>query len=273
MTEIQETEAQRFAFGRNWEKYVRKSFSEERLEIARRHLLGFLGEQGLAGKRVLDIGCGSGLHSLAAIRSGAKEVVSFDYDARSVAATLILRQMEGNPAHWRVSRGSVLDPAFMERLGQFDIVYAWGVLHHTGDLWQAVRQASSRMAPQGRFYVALYTAGVSHPSDEFWLDVKRRYNRSGWLGKKGIEAWYVARHVTGMMRSGINPLTQILSYRRARGMSYFTDVRDWVGGWPMQFSSIEEVTDFARALGLERMNIKTGEANTEYLFAHAKRLT
>jgi SAM-dependent methyltransferase len=271
MTEADENRSERFAFGRNWEGYVRKNFSEERLEIARRHLLGFLGERDLSGKRILDIGCGSGLHSLAAIRSGAEEVVSFDYDPKSVAATLILRQMEESPARWRVSQGSVLDPAFMEGLGQFDIVYAWGVLHHTGDIWQAFRQAAGRIAPRGRFYVALYTAGVSHPSDVFWLDVKRRYNRSGRLGKKAIEAWFVARHCSGMLRAGINPLTQILGHRRARGMSYFTDVRDWVGGWPMQFSSIDEVTDFARALGLDRVNIKTGEANTEYLFAHAER--
>jgi SAM-dependent methyltransferase len=263
---MESVEIPRFGFGRNWERYVRRNFSEERLDVARRHLLSFLRLDNLAGKRMLDIGCGSGLHSLAALRSGAAEIVSFDYDARSVAATRVLRSMEGDPAKWRVMQGSVLDHDFLEGLGQFDIVYAWGVLHHTGDIWNAFREAAGRMAPDGIFYVALYTAGISQPSDEFWLDVKRSYNRGGWLTKKKIEAWYIARHVAGLRRSGISPVKYILGYQRSRGMSYFTDVRDWVGGWPMEFSSVTDVTDHGRDLGLELINIKTGEANTEYLF-------
>ena len=44
-----------------------------------------------------------------------------------------LHDLSGRPAHWRIAQGSVLDKAYMESLGTFDIVYSWGVLHHTGD--------------------------------------------------------------------------------------------------------------------------------------------
>jgi hypothetical protein len=50
-------------------------------------------------------------------------------------------------------------------------------------------------------------------------------------------------------------------------MSFYTDIKDWLGGWPMEFSSIADVKKFAdQELGLELRNIKAGEANTEYLF-------
>ena len=107
-----------------------------------------------------------------------------------------------------------------------------------------------------------------------WLDVKRRYNRGGWLAKRNIEAWYVGRQFLGMLRNRQNPFAYVWGYKRSRGMSYYTDVKDWVGGWPMEFSSIQEVKDFARdQLDLELINITTGEANTEYLFSRAMRDT
>ena len=267
------SDAPRFAFGKNWENFLDKHFNDERVRIAQDHLLRFLKLPDLTGKRMLDIGCGSGLHSLAALRANAKEIVSFDYDANSVAASRKLHELSGRPAHWRIVQGSVLDKAYMDALGNFDVVYSWGVLHHTGDQWTALRNAADRITPDGVFYVALYTSDVFiDPPAEFWLDVKRRYNRSGWFGKRRIEAWYIGRQFGGMWRNGQNPFAYAWGYKRSRGMSYYTDVKDWVGGWPMEFSSVQEVKDFARdQLGLELTNITTGEANTEYLFKRACR--
>jgi hypothetical protein len=153
-------------------------------------------------------------------------------------------------------------------LGQFDIVYSWGVLHHTGDQWTAIRNAASLIAAGGFLYIALYTSDVfKRPPPEFWLVVKRRYNRAGQLGKRRIEAWYIARQFLGMLRARRNPLAYVWSYKTSRGMSYYTDVKDWLGGWPMEFSSVEEVKRFGRdELKLRLTNIATGEANTEYLF-------
>jgi SAM-dependent methyltransferase len=265
------SDAQRFDFVRNWQKFVDRHFSEERVRIAQEHLLAFLKLPDLGGKRMLDIGCGSGMHSLAALRANVKELLSFDFDANSVATTRKLHDLSGRPQHWRIEQGSVLDKSYMDSLDKFDIVYSWGVLHHTGDQWKALRYAADRIAPDGVFYVALYTSDVFvDPPADFWLDVKRRYNRSGWLGKRSIEGWYIGRQFLGMARNRQNPLAYAWGYKRSRGMSYYTDVKDWVGGWPMEFSSVQQVKDFTRdQLKLSLINITTGEANTEYLFQRA----
>lgn len=49
-------------------------------------------------------------------------------------------------------------------------------------------------------------------------------------------------------------------------MSLLVDVRDWVGGWPMEFTYDADVIAFVAARGFALENIKTGEANTEFLF-------
>src|SRR5215831_11278680 len=104
-------------------------------------LKSFLRVHDLRGKTFLDIGSGSGMHSLAALRLGADRIFSFDYDENSVMSTARLRDSAGSPAKWTVEVGSVLDERFIRTLDQFDIVYSWGVLHHTGDMWPAVRNA------------------------------------------------------------------------------------------------------------------------------------
>src|SRR5438309_4149357 len=65
---------ERFTFGKNWSDYVAKYYSPERLRTAQGHLLEFLKLDNLNGRSFLDIGCGSGLHSLAAWRSGSSSV-------------------------------------------------------------------------------------------------------------------------------------------------------------------------------------------------------
>ena len=110
------TETTRFGFGKNWSDFIQKSFSEERVAASREKLLGFLRLPDLADRTFLDIGCGSGLHSLAALRAGARRVVSFDYDPDSVATARFLWEREGRPAQWEICQGSVLDRVFMAGL-------------------------------------------------------------------------------------------------------------------------------------------------------------
>jgi SAM-dependent methyltransferase len=261
----------RFGFGKNWQDFVDRHYSEERVQIAQNHLLSFLKMPDLSGKRMIDIGCGSGLHSMAALRANVSELFSFDYDPDSVAATRKLHVLLREPPHWRIEQGSILDEEFLSKLGEFDVVYSWGVLHHTGDQWSAIRNAAKLLATSGVFYVALYTSEVFvDPPAEYWLAVKRRYNRSGWAVKRWMEGGYIVRQLAGVVRAGKNPFTFVMHYKTSRGMSFYTDVKDWLGGWPMEFSSVEEVKRFAgEELGLELINIATGEANTEYLFRRA----
>ena len=262
----------RFEFGANWADFVDKNFSQERVDISRRHLLGFLGRESLEGLSVLDIGCGSGLHSLAAWQAGARRILGFDYDPKSVETTRTLHHLAGSPETWQVMQGSVLDEAFMAGLPPADLVYSWGVLHHTGDVWRALRLACGRVAPGGQFYLALYSADMQvDPPPEYWLDVKRRYVAASSWRRRWMELWFLFRH-----RMNCKPwrlpalLLHALRYKKSRGMNYMTDVRDWLGGWPMEFCYDADVVRFVTGEGgfrLEKM--KTGEANTEFLFSKA----
>jgi SAM-dependent methyltransferase len=254
-----------FSFGKNWAEFVERHLTEERIANSRAHLLGFLECADLKGKSFLDIGSGSGLSSLAAFDAGADRIVSFDIDPASVATTQLLRARRGNPERWTVLHGSVLDLAFVGAIEPADIVYSWGVLHHTGQMWVALSNAISRMRADGLLYVALYTTLHSSP---YWLDVKRRYNAAGALRKRAME-W---RHIFSdlvwpTVRGAKNGWKIVREYPQIRGMSYYTDVKDWLGGYPYEFAKVEEVYKFCRdRCGLELLNLATGEANNEFLF-------
>lgn len=127
----------RFAFGENWGRFL-NALNDERIAKAENSLKTMLGLERLDGLNFLDVGSGSGLFSLAARRLGA-HVVSFDYDPQSVACTQELRRrFFSDDVHWVIEQGSVLDSDYLTQLGQFDVVYSWGVLHHTGAMWQAL---------------------------------------------------------------------------------------------------------------------------------------
>ena len=131
--------AERFGFGENWARYIRQ-ISEANIIAATSDLAALLTLPSLTNLTLLDIGSGSGIHSLAAMRLGAT-VTSFDYDEHSVACTRALReQFAGEAAaRWNVvGQGSILDETFVASLGYFDVVYSWGVLHHTGAMRRAI---------------------------------------------------------------------------------------------------------------------------------------
>jgi len=257
----------RFAFGRNWQRFVARNFSEKRLAAAQRRLLGFLERSALDGLDMLDIGCGSGIHSYAALKSGARRIHSFDYDPNSVSATCFLRDRAGRPQNWTVDRGDVLDENYLKSLGKWSFVYSWGVLHHTGDVWQAIRTAQSAVADGGLFFIALYSADVQ-PLKEYWLEVKQRYNKSNDLEKQRMVWWYIWRHgMQGSIYRAPQVIRQIVSYRYQRGMNYFTDVRDWLGGWPMEYTADQDVVDLLEGTyGFRLINVTTGQACSEFLF-------
>jgi len=260
--------AEHFSFGKNWENYVKKHFSEERVQISKQHLLDFLGLPDLRGKTFLDIGCGSGLHSLAALQAGAEKIISFDYDINSVSTTQKLQAYSGNPKHWVVLHGSILDLDFVNSLEPADIVYAWGVLHHTGDMWKAIENTSLLIKQNGYLYLALYTANIIPPSDQFWLDVKQKYNKANQFTKRKMELWYIWEFMLGKNLLNIPQLIKThFTYKHSRGMALYTDIVDWLGGWPMEFADIEDVKKFCtEKLNLSLVKIKTGQSNTEYCF-------
>ena len=258
----------RYEFGKNWAAFAERHLSDDKIRDSRQRLLQFLKLPDLRGKSFLDIGSGSGLHSLAAHRAGAESILSFDFDPDSVATTNRLREWSGSPSNWTVRQGSILDTNFLSQLPQVDIVYSWGVLHHTGDMWTAVANAASFMKPDGVFFLALYTSDVYvNPSPEYWLRVKQAYNLAGPWRRRWMELTHICRFcIWDDLRARRNPLKRIFNYSAGRGMVFLTDLRDWLGGWPMEFAGLVETKDFCeKKLELEVLNVNAGEGNTEYL--------
>jgi 2-polyprenyl-6-hydroxyphenyl methylase/3-demethylubiquinone-9 3-methyltransferase len=257
---------ERFEFGKNWAAFL-SVLDEERIGRAVAALRDGIGE--LHGKTFLDVGSGSGLSSLAARRLGAR-VHSFDYDPHSVACTRELRRREGaSAADWRVEEGSVLDEQYLAGLGTFDVVYSWGVLHHTGAMWRALGNVAPLVAPGGRLWLALYNdqGGAS----ERWKRVKRTYNRAPRALRPAIVAavgaFFGARHVLIRAVRLQNP---VATRTDGRGMSLRHDLVDWVGGWPFEVAKPDEVVAFYRARGFRVDWLRTVGGNlgcNEYLLA------
>jgi 2-polyprenyl-6-hydroxyphenyl methylase/3-demethylubiquinone-9 3-methyltransferase len=247
-----------FSFGKNWDQFIHFHLDAEREAIATASLAKFLGRDDLSGSTFLDIGCGSGLFSLAAFRLGADRIVSVDVDPHSVKATLHLRESAGAPDRWSVMHGSILDRTFTARLDPANIVYAWGSLHHTGDMWNAIRNTSELLAPNGLLFLAIYNKVEGRGSSEYWLKMKQRYNRRSLAFKRLMEAKHLLRYqiVPDLIRLK-NPVSTFRAYK-TRGMSLVTDVRDWLGGYPYEAARADEVFRFCRQeLGLTLVNLRS----------------
>ncbi|GAB4377360.1 MAG: class I SAM-dependent methyltransferase [Salibacteraceae bacterium] len=238
-----------FSFGKNWKNYL-STVDQQALEMAGKDIDHWLDGVSIEGKRVLDIGSGSGIHSLSFFSRGVKELVSFDYDKHSVEATLKMHETAGKPENWKIMQGSVLDRKFMEGLGQFDIVYSWGVLHHTGSMWEAIQNAVERVAPGGVFFISLYKEG---PNYQKHLKLKQRYNASNKLGKKYLESIEILNVMLYRIRKGWNPFKW--NMRKARGMTIYHDIVDWLGGLPYEVAHEDDVVRFMRNKGFELTRI------------------
>lgn len=270
--ERQAESERRFEFGKNWRKFL-TLLNKERIQAAERSLLHTLELGSLAGKTFLDIGSGSGLFSLAARGLGAK-VHSIDIDDDSVACTRELkRRFLPDDEQWTIEKASVLDQRYLESLGTFDIVYSWGVLHHTGAMWQAIENATRLVAHGGRLFIAIYNDQGGWTTR--WKLIKKIYNvlprvlRLAFvvavtLPRETLHAVYMcAASKPGLyVRSWTH-------YESIRGMSRWHDMVDWIGGWPFEVAKPEQIFEFLKRQGFSLQTMTTcggGLGCNEFVF-------
>lgn len=265
-------DGERFAFGANWTQFL-SLLDDQRIADAERSLRAMLSVDRLDGIRFLDAGSGSGLFSLAARRLGAR-VHSFDFDPDSVACARELqrRYFPGDP-EWVVAQGSVLDPAYLGTLGRFDVVYSWGVLHHTGSMWDAIDNVATLVDDGGRFFISLYND--QGKTSRRWGLVKKVYNEAPAQAQPLLAGAFAVRLLLPTVLRGLvqgkSPRESLAT--RGRGMSAWYDLLDWVGGYPFEVAKPEEVFDFCRARGLELQRMKTcggGHGCNEFVFIKAR---
>ncbi len=264
---------QRFTFGENWSRFL-SVLDENRIIEAENSLKGKLEVDSLAGKSFLDIGSGSGLFSLAARRLGAR-VHSFDFDPKSVACAAELRRryFPGDP-QWTIEEGSALDATYLNSLGTFDVVYSWGVLHHTGQMWQGLANAALPVAPKGKLFIAIYNDTGTQSAR--WMWIKRTYNRLPDILKTPFALVAIAPdEIKALLRAvvSLSPGDYIRSWtqydKNNRGMSRWHDIIDWVGGYPYEVATAEQVFDFYRKQGFTLTKLRCGKVGlgcNEFVF-------
>lgn len=270
---VEVNEGRCFEFGANWMRFL-KVLNDDRINEAKKSLQKMLERENLNGKTLLDIGSGSGLFSLAARQLGAK-VHSFDYDSQSVACTQELkRRCFQEDTGWIIEQGSVLDRDYLSSLGRFDIVYSWGVLHHTGALWQAFENISGMVCRGGKLFIAIYND--QGRASRYWMTIKIAYNRL----PRGFKWLILLPCLVRLWGPTIirdffrgKPFFAWRNYANVRGMSPWRDVVDWVGGYPFEVAKPEDIFDFYRKRGFELIKLRTcaeGHGCNEYVFCFPK---
>lgn len=264
-------EGKRFEFGDNWLEFL-KVINEDRICHAERSLKEMLSVTDLIGKRFLDVGSGSGLFSLAARRLGAT-IHSFDYDPKSVACTRELkRRFFAGDSEWLVEEGSVLDQDYLGKLGQFDVVYSWGVLHHTGAMRKALENIEPLVALGGRLFIAIY-------NDQGRQSVRWRKLKKAYCSVPALLKYFIL-YICFVRLWGPTTIRDILEGKPGytwsnygkdtdRGMNPWRDVVDWVGGYPFEVAKPEDIFNFYRVKGFRLDRLKTcagGKGCNEFVF-------
>jgi 2-polyprenyl-6-hydroxyphenyl methylase/3-demethylubiquinone-9 3-methyltransferase len=242
-----------FKFGENWDKFIDK-MDKSAIQQAVVDIVRLLGTDDLSGKSVIDIGSGSGIHSVAFYQLNPLKVDSIDCDQDSVRATYDLISSMGYPVGRNVREANILDLDTFHR-AKYDVVYAWGVLHHTGNLQLALENSAALVNKHGLLAIALYRKTLFC---KFWRIEKRFYSKSPYLIQKMIFSLYIALFFLffSVIRRR-NFFSYIKNYKNSRGMNFFIDVHDWLGGYPYESINPLELRSKMKILGFQELRAFT----------------
>jgi len=230
-----------FNFGANWQRFSDSSLDNLKFEEALNSLDHLIGHEKIKGSSFLDIGCGSGIFAIAASLAGARKVVGIDISKESISASISNKKRFADQNTIDFFHKSIFDNN-ISQLGQFDIVYSWGVLHHTGDMWRAIDIASQFVSPNSLFVIAIYN---KHWSSKAWKVIKRLYNISpAIIQRLMIYIFFIIIATAKLIVTRKNPFK-----KQKRGMSFYYDVVDWVGGYPYEYADKDEVINYVEKLG------------------------
>lgn len=242
--------ATHFAFGKNWASYA-CLIGDKEIAEARKGLLKLVPEDALRGRSFIDIGCGSGLHALAAASCGVRRIMAVDIDSDSVATTRQVLQQHAVSVPWEVQEISLFD-LDASKHGNYEIVYSWGVLHHTGSMIEAIGKAAALVAPGGLFAFALYRRTLM---DRFWIAEKRFYAHAPQYLQWLVRHAYIAAFAVAETLQGRSFSRYVANYRSSRGMNWHHDVHDWLGGYPYEAILANEVEELMQKLGFEAVRV------------------
>jgi len=252
----------RFNFGENWKEFSENALDESKLRKSMNSLNALIGKDRIKGSCFLDIGCGSGLFSIAASLMGAKKVVAFDVSKESIGASLINKKKFAPNNKISFSINSVFD-AKISKLGKFDIVYSWGVLHHTGKMLKSIDISTSLVKKNGLFVIAIYE---KHWSSLLWKLIKKTYNISPkYIKKIMIMLFYWVIAFAKLVVTKKNPFAD-----KKRGMDFYYDVVDWMGGYPYEYASRQEIESYVEKKGFKLVRFVKSHVPTgcnEYVFS------
>lgn len=262
---------QQFEFEKNWLQYPDKHYSDERFELAKQSLVDFCEISDFSGYIFLVVGSGSGIYSLAAHELGAERITSLVYDENSIECARAIRKKAGRPDNWSVTQGDVVDESFVSLLEPVDPVYSFGVLHHTGAMWEGLENTFDLVDEDEKLNLALHNDGaVAGVSAEEWRRIKRFYLDSNRFVKRATEVFYFLAWMAYVI---VYEQQNLVSYFKnyvadSRGMSVWLDIKDWFGGLLYEAASVEEVEQFVaeydRGFEVEKVPSTNTKGNNDF---------
>jgi len=229
----------KFSFGKNWQNF-NKNITNKNINNSIKYFKNFTKFVNLKNKTFIDVGCGSGINSLLAIKLNAKKVLSIDIDENSVSACKLLRKKyKISNKNWIIKQVSILDTSKIKKLGKFDFIYSWGVLHHTGDMNKAFDNLFLLAKKKSYIYVSIYN---KYLTSNTWKIIKYFYASSNNFIKKIMEKIYITIYYIGLNLNKYSIKEYKKSFVLKRGMSFRHDIIDWLGGYPYEYLSFEDLS-------------------------------